>query len=179
MGYGTPLRLHLEGLALGTRGTTRVMAPGRFHLRTNEFGDPANRAERQLDVLLGPGRDDGPQNPCDEFAFKVHRVTIRVLYARTQGGDALAEGLTEQDGPGTDDVLRDRAATDGEDLAAVLTWYENWPLPSPDDAAIAVTDIAPIDDEEPGDAETPTALVVTLPYRLRCRVRRDATALAP
>jgi hypothetical protein len=180
VGYLGAIRGHIEALLCDGAGSTRTLAVGRFARRVDALADPLNLAERQLDVGVGPGRPDGAPNPLDELAYMTHPLTIEVSYARTRGGDDLAEGLTAQDGPGADDELADRADADAQDIAAVLEWHENWPVAGA--GANGVPEVWDVGQDTGADAPLrvePERAVLTLTYRVRCRTRRTASALAP
>lgn len=126
MSYGTTLRLALEALLAGESGSTRTMSSARFHrCPADTDAPPAHSAERAVRVYIRPGTYVHPHNTRDPHCLKRHRVTVRVWYALTHAGGDLAEGLTEQHGPGTLDAVSDRATTDEHDIATVLTWGEN------------------------------------------------------
>lgn len=162
MSYGTVLRQRIEALICGETGTTRTMAASRFHRRApGSMDPPADSSERAIEVEIGPPHDLPGQvnNPLDGHALYEHDVTIRVHYALTHAGGDLAEGLTEQHGPGTWDAVRDRATTDAHDLYAVLAWHENHAGTDP-----VIIDLAPT---APGRlVQRPGVAVLELPYRL-------------
>lgn len=174
MSYTALLRAHLEGLLTGAAGTTRTLPVGRFHLRRANPG-AGTPPERAVAVRVLPAFPDAPVNSLDEFVVATHAVEIEVRYALTTGGDDLAEGLTEQDGPGTREAAEDRAGVDASDIAAVLCWHENWPISGDDPAVIDVF---------PRDA-TPTltvdgaTLVLALPYAVRVQARLSTQPYAP
>jgi hypothetical protein len=180
VGYLGAIRGHIEALLCDGAGSTRTLAVGRFARRVDALADPANTAERRVEVRVGAGRPDGTPNPLDEFVYMTHPLAVEVSYARTQGGDDLAEGLTPQDGPGADDALRDRADADAQDIAAVLEWHGNWPLTGA--GSDGVPEVWDIGQEAGADAELrlePERAVLPLAFRVRCRTRRTASALAP
>jgi hypothetical protein len=126
--YGRALRQRIEALLLGSAGTSRVLEPGRFHLRAPDRtldGHPLHSSERAVEVVLEPGTPLVPINTLDTTGFYRHRLTVRVRYALTRAGGDLAEGLGEQVGSATLDDVRDRAVTDAADIYRVLTYHEN------------------------------------------------------
>lgn len=162
--YGRALRQHLESLLLGTAGTYRTLAVGRFHLRAAD-GDleahPLHSAERALEVRVEPGEPLVPINGLDTHALYRHRLVIRVRYAYTRAGGDLVEGLTEQHGSGTLDDVRDRAATDTADIYRVLTYHENHAGTDPAIIAI-VPEGAPAGVDDDGDEIAVLELAFTL-----------------
>ena len=180
MGYLGSLRRHYEALLCDGTGTGHTLAAGRFTRRVDALADPASLAERQLDVRLSPGRPEPIPNPIDLFVYMTHVLSIVVTYARTQGGDDLAEGITAQDGAGTDDALADRADTDAQDIGSVLEWLDNWPVTG--GGANGVPEVFDVGQDlasEPTVELAPSRATLTLRYRVRCRTTRTATALAP
>jgi hypothetical protein len=180
VGYLGALRAHFEGLLCDGAGSGHTLAAGRFARRADALGDTDNRAEREVEVVVGPGRPDPIPNPIDERVFMTHPLTVRVRYLLTQGGDDLAEGLTPQDGPGANDAVRDRADADAQDIAGCLEWLDNWPVAGA--GSDGVPDVFDVGQELGADPEldaAPGALVLTLRFRVRCQTRRTPAALAP
>lgn len=161
--YGRALRTHLEGLLLGTAGV-RAMDAGRFHKPApDRSADDAETAERAIEVVLSPGTPLLPVNSLDDFAFYRHRCVVRVRYLFTRAGGDLAEGLTEQDGSGTLEDVRDRAMTDASDIARVLIYHDNRaPLSaSPLEILVIAQDGDP---EEPTPAAGSTVAILEVPF---------------
>jgi hypothetical protein len=123
------LRTTIESLLLGTAGTTRTMASGRFRLRAPDGAledHPANAAERTVEVVISPAEHPFGWNGLDGFVIQQSAMTVRVGYLYTNAGGDQAEALTEQSGAATLDVIRDRAATDAHAIDVVLQWHENY-----------------------------------------------------
>ncbi len=161
--YGRALRTHLEGLLLGTAGV-RTMAVGRFHKPSpDRSADDTEVAERAIEVVLSPGTPLVPVNSLDDFAFYRHRFVVRVRYLFTRAGGDLAEGLTESDGSGTLEDVRDRATTDAADIARVLIYHENRdPLSaSPLEILVIAQDGEP---DEPTPAAGSTVAILEVPF---------------
>jgi hypothetical protein len=130
MSATAPIRARLEAIACDGYGVTRTIATGRFARVPEDAPDalPLDASERRVRAACGvPRAPDGVvNNPLDGFALYAIPVDFTVAYVRTNAGGDWAEGLTEQHGPGTLDVVRDRAGTDAHDLLVALTWLENW-----------------------------------------------------
>lgn len=175
--YGRALRVHVEGLILGTAGV-RTMAAGRFHKPPpDRTVDDAEAQERAFEAVLSPGVPIVPVNSCDDFAFYRHRLTVRVRYLFTRAGGDLAEGLTEQDGSGTLDDLRDRAITDASDIARVLIYHDN--RVTLEEPAVEILVIAQDGEpEEPTPAPGSSSAILTLPFLIDVQVSLAST-LAP
>jgi hypothetical protein len=123
------LRSTIESLLLGTSGTTRTMDANRFHLHAPDSDldtHPSNAAERTIEVVLDPAEPLDGFNGCDSFVMYRQRLAVRVRYLYTRAGGDMAEGITEQSGPATLDVIRDRANTDAHAINVVLQWHENY-----------------------------------------------------
>ena len=174
MSYTALLRAHLEDLLTGATGTTRALPSGRFHLRRANPG-AGTPPERAVAVRVLPAFPDAPVNSLDSLAIVTHPVDVEVRYALTAGGDDLAEGLTEQDGPGAREAAEDRAGVDAADIAAVLCWHENWPISGDDPAVI---DVYPRDAAPTLTADGGT-LVLALPYAVRVQARLSTQPYAP
>jgi hypothetical protein len=126
--YASGIRQGLEALLLGTSGTTKTMAAGRFHLASPDRAledHPVASAERAVRVVLRPGRDIRPANGCDNFVLREHRVLVRIAYVVTHAGGDAAEAAGEQSGAGTLDAVMDRVTTDQHDVESVLCWLPN------------------------------------------------------
>jgi hypothetical protein len=123
--YGRPLRQWAENLLLGTAGTDRTIAAGRFALESPDGQVPHHSAERRVRVTVSPGTPDGPVNNQDGQILRNHTLTVRVTYAVTHAGGDLAELVGEQDGAGTVEAIEDRMATDAHDVEAALMWGPN------------------------------------------------------
>ncbi len=125
---GAAIRTWAESLILGSSGTTKTMASGRFKPAGMQSRDNTEHhvAERAVAVIVGIGRASVPINQFDGFAFKSHPVAVRVTYARTNAGGEMAESLNgEQNGSGEIDEIEARANADALDIETVLRWHEN------------------------------------------------------
>lgn len=161
MSYGTTLRAALEALIAGESGSTRTMSASRFHRRSPDRPEtPAlDSSERAFEVVLEPGTLVHPHNTRDSHALYRHDLAVRVHYALTHAGGDLAEGLTEQHGPGTLDAIRDRAVTDVHDLVTLLTWGENTSGLSP-----AIVSL--VSEGKPTMTVSPSRAVLEVPFAL-------------
>jgi hypothetical protein len=168
MSYGTTLRQALEALLCGESGTTRVLTAGRFHRRSPDRPDPpADSSERAVEIELSPGTPTHVLNNIDSYALFDHRLVVRVFYALTLAGGDLAEGLTEQTGPGTWDAIRDRAMQDAHDVGIVLGWGENVAGLSP-----AIVQMLPAGGPS-GPVARGNVAVLELPFSLQVWARND------
>jgi hypothetical protein len=160
--YGRPLRQWAENLLLGTAGSDRTIAAGRFHLESPDApafdGPPTHSAERAVKVTVRPGSPNVPVNTLDNLVLRDHALTVRITYALTHAGGNLAESVDEQGGAGTLEAVEDRAGTDQHDVEAVLMWGPN--AAGTDPVIVNVTPGAPTFEAEDDRA------VLTLPYTL-------------
>lgn len=170
------LRGTIEALLLGTAGATRTMAEGRFHLHAPDRSleeHPSNAAERTIEVVLEPGAARDGWNSLDPQVLNEHRMTIRVRYLLTNAGGDMVEGLSEQAGPATLDVIRDRAMTDAHAIQRVLNWHENYAGSDPRIVTI-VQDGPPSGIATQGDRA-----VMEMPYRLVAEYTVPGTGYEP
>jgi hypothetical protein len=171
------LRSTIEALLLGTSGTTRTMDAGRFHLAAPDGAaiedHPSNAAERTIRVILGmPVAKDG-WNSLDPRVTNDVRCTIQVRYLYTGAGGDGTEALSEQDGSGTIDAIRDRAMTDAHAIQRVLNWHENYSNTDP--RIISITQ----DGEPSGPVVQGDRAIVEFPYRVLAEFTVPGTGYEP
>lgn len=171
------MRTAIEALLLGTAGTTRTMDAGRFHLAAPDGATieehPSNAAERTIRVILGmPVAKDG-WNGLDGSVLNEQTMTVQVRYLLTNAGGDMSEGLTEQSGPATIDVIRDRAATDAHAIQRVLNWYENYAGTDP--RIISIT----LDGAPSGPVVNGDVALVEFPYRVLSQWTVPGTSYEP
>jgi hypothetical protein len=156
--YGRPLRQWAENLLLGTTGSDRTIAAGRFALESPDGQVPHNTAERRVRVTVTPGAAHVPVNTLDGQVLRDHRLTVRITYAVTHAGGDLAELVGEQSGAGTLEAIEDRMATDQHDVEQCLLWGPNAGGVDP-----AIVNVVP---GEPASDVDEDRAVLTLPYTL-------------
>lgn len=124
------LRTTVEALILGTAGTTRTMAAGRFRLSAPDGDvddDPRFVADRTFKVVLDSPEPLDGFNSLDTFVMYRQRMTVRITYLVTHAGGDLVESVSQgNSGSGEIDDIRDRSNTDAHDLNVVLGWHENY-----------------------------------------------------
>jgi hypothetical protein len=170
------LRTTIEALLLGTAGSTRTMAADRFHLRAPDGAledHPSNAAERTIEVVIdSPVPLDG-FNGLDSSVLYVQRMTIRIRYLMTGAGGDMTEGLTEQSGGATIDLIRDRANTDAHAINVVLNWHENYSGTDP-----RIVNIVP-DGPPSGPVTQGDRAILELPFTMTTQATMPGSSYSP
>lgn len=124
------IRQQVEGLVLGSRGTTVTLEAGRFKTcpqdRTPETTH-ADSCERRFRVVFEGFEELEPWNSLNVHVFHKVRFSVVLGYQYTKAGlFEETEGFEETAGNGDHDSVQERAFTDAHDINRTLTYHENF-----------------------------------------------------
>lgn len=177
MAYVDALQTRLEDLLEGNAGTAPWTLPlGHFRVRVGPDPlelFPADAAERQVDVDVGPATPYAPVNHLDGYGLFTHPVRVRVSYILTGQGDAF-DAPGEQSGAATDTAVRNRATADAHAVFATLGYLGNWSgLTDPHVIDVYAPPGSPLGDLAPG----PERAILTVTMQVLVRAALPGVSL--